>query len=56
MDLNAIKLLEKAVQGGASDVFIVAGLPVSMRLQGSIVKIGEDRLLPDDTASVISQI
>ncbi len=56
MELNAINLLEKAVQEGASDVFIVAGLPVSMRLQGAIVKIGEDRLLPDDTASVISQI
>ena len=56
MDLNAINLLEKAVREGASDVFIVAGLSVSMRLQGSIVKIGEDKLLPNDTASVISQI
>ena len=56
MDLNAIKKLKKAVREGASDVFIVAGLSVSMRLQGSIVKIGEDKLLPNDTASVISQI
>lgn len=56
MDLNAISLLEKAVGQGASDVFIVAGLPVSMRQQGSVIRIGEDRLLPDDTAAIISQI
>ena len=56
MNLNAIELLEKAVTEGASDVFIVAGLPVSMRIQGNIVRIGESRLQPDDTSLIISQI
>lgn len=56
MNLNAGDLLKKAVQEGASDVFLVAGLPVSMRLQGAVVQIGEDRLLPDDTCSIITQI
>lgn len=56
MNLDAIDLLKQAVTKGASDVFIVAGLPVSMRLQGNIMQIGEERLLPDDTHSVISQI
>ncbi|MCI8490782.1 MAG: PilT/PilU family type 4a pilus ATPase [Lachnospiraceae bacterium] len=56
MNLNAVELLEKAVTEGASDVFVVAGLPVSMRMQGKIVRIGESRLLPDDTSLVISQI
>lgn len=56
MNLDAIDLLKQAVTKGASDIFIVAGLPVSMRLQGNIMRIGEERLLPDDTYSVISQI
>ena len=33
----ASQLLEKTVGSNASDVFIVAGLPVSMRLNGVIV-------------------
>ncbi|MCI8787285.1 MAG: PilT/PilU family type 4a pilus ATPase [Eubacterium sp.] len=56
MTINAIDLLKQAVTEGASDLFIVAGLPVSMRRQGNILRIGTDRLLPDDTQSVISQI
>jgi len=56
MSLNAIDLLKQAVEQEASDVFIVAGLPVSMRQNGSVVRIGEDRLLPDDTRFVITQI
>ena len=56
MTINAIDLLKQAVTEGASDLFIVAGLPVSMRRQGNILRIGTDRLLPDDTQSMISQI
>lgn len=56
MNVNAIDMLKQAVYEGASDVFIVAGLPVSMRLHGSVERIGDERLLPDDTFSVISQI
>lgn len=56
MNLDVIELLKKAVEKGASDVFIVAGLPVSMRLQGTIVQIEEERLLPDDTSAMINQI
>ncbi len=56
MDLNAIDLLKDAVLKGASDIFIVAGLPASMRLNGTIVRIGDERLLPDDTSDIITQI
>lgn len=52
----ASQLLEKTVSSNASDVFIVAGLPVSMRLNGVIVHENEERLKPDDTAEIIKQI
>ena len=38
MNLNTSQLLENAVRAGASDVFIVAGLPVSMRINGVIAR------------------
>ncbi len=56
MNLNATEMLKEAVLEGASDVFIVAGLPLSMRLQGSVERIGKEKLLPKDTFSIISQI
>lgn len=52
----ASQLLEKTVSSNASDVFIVAGLPVSMRLNGIIVHEDEERLKPKDTAEIIKQI
>ena len=52
----ASQLLEKTVNSNASDVFIVAGLPVSMRLNGIIVHEDEERLKPKDTAEIIKQI
>ena len=56
MNLNVIELLKEAVLKEASDVFIVAGLPVSMRRQGTVIRTGSSPLMPDDTRSVISQI
>lgn len=56
MSISATELLEKAVQAGASDVFIVAGLPASMRVNGVIVRESNERLLPEDTKAVISQV
>ena len=56
MKVDAIQLLQEAIQKGASDVFVIAGLPASLRLQGSIVRISEERLLPDDTHAIISKI
>ncbi len=56
MNLNAIDLLKQAVMEEASDVFIVAGLPVSMRRQGSVIRTDSERLMPEDTHSIISQI
>ena len=34
--MNTTELLEKAVSAGASDIFVVAGRPVSMRIHGDI--------------------
>ena len=56
MDLNVIDFLQKAVSSGASDMFIIAGLPASMRINGNIVHLNDTKLLPDDTENIILQI
>lgn len=50
------EILQKAVEEKASDVFIVAGLPVSARKNGVITRMGEDRLLPPDTELLLKEI
>lgn len=54
--MDVKNILQKAVDMGASDVFIIAGLPVSVRIKGSIARIDEERLLPPDTEELLSQI
>ncbi len=56
MSIDAIDLLKHAVEKEASDLFIVAGLPVSVRRQGIVEKTDGERLLPEETHAVISQI
>lgn len=56
MDLNVIDFLQKAVSSGASDMFIIAGLPASIRINGNIVHLNDTKLLPADTENIILQI
>ena len=54
--LDLIQYLEHAVSAGASDLFFVAGGPVSVKLEGRIRPVADDKLLPPDTKELISQI
>lgn len=54
--MNVKELLECAVERGASDMFVVAGLPVSYRINDSIERMNDIKLLPADTAELVKQI
>ena len=54
--MNIQTILEQAVSEHASDVFIVAGLPVSVRKNGVIHQVNEEKLLPSDTESLLKEI
>ena len=54
MHLNDI--LKQAIEEHASDVFIVAGLPVSFRKNGMISQLNDQRLLPHDTEELLTEI
>lgn len=51
-----IKYLEKAVVDQASDIFIVAGGPISEKIEGRIHHIDDQKLLPPDTEALIKEI
>ena len=54
MSLNEI--LDQAIKEQASDVFIVAGLPVSFRKNGVICQTSDVKLLPKDTEELLTNI
>jgi len=50
------KYLEQAVAEQASDIFIVAGGPVCQKLEGQILPMDEEKLLPPQTKDLITQL
>ncbi|MBQ1280648.1 MAG: PilT/PilU family type 4a pilus ATPase [Oscillospiraceae bacterium] len=51
-----VEYLQRAVADNASDLFVVAGGPVSEKVDGHIRPIAEERLLPPDTKELINEI
>jgi twitching motility protein PilT len=54
MEINEI--LRKAVQVNASDIFIVAGLPLTFKVDGKIIHEESGQMDSDDTASLVQSI
>lgn len=54
MDIQTI--LTHATQQGASDIFIVTGLPLTYKINGKLIHVTKDRLMPKDTARLIQGI
>ena len=54
MDIGEI--LSGAVQKKASDIFLVAGLPLSYKIRGQICQQGEEKLSPEKTNELILSI
>ena len=54
--MNARAMLEQAVAENASDIFLVAGRPLSLRKNGVLSMENEERLLPDETAAFLKEI
>jgi twitching motility protein PilT len=54
--MNIEEVLKQAVNDNVSDVFIIAGLPISFRKYGQICREGEQKLFPADTEALLTQI
>jgi twitching motility protein PilT len=54
--MNAIEILKAAVSQGASDLFVIVGLPVSHKIGVRLLRQGEQRLSPEDTELFVREI
>lgn len=54
--MDVKELLQEVVSRGASDLFLVAGLPVAYRVNDIIRRKDEVKLMPDDTEMLVRQI
>ena len=54
--MEIVNYLEQAVAAHASDLFIVAGGTISIKLDGRLQSINPERLLPPKTKSLITEI
>lgn len=53
--MELIEILEKALKLGGSDIFIVPGSPVEVKVRGKITPVTEGRLLPADTDALVRE-
>ena len=54
--MELLDFLGQAVEKGASDLFIIAGSPVCMKLDNKLCPIGGDRLLPENCEKLIGDL
>jgi twitching motility protein PilT len=54
--ISVSELLIMAVEKDASDIFITVGVPPTLRIQGSLVPVGNDKLLPKDTERFVKEL
>ncbi len=54
--MNLQECLQQVIREQASDVFIVAGLPISYRKNGVICRFADEKLLPSDTERILREI
>ncbi len=54
--MNITEILQKALDAGAADIFLIAGLPVTFKCNGHQERMPGDRLLPDSIQTLVEEI
>ena len=54
--MKALEILKKAVEGNASDIFLVPGTSYSLKINGQIRHQGEETLTQDLLDRIIGEI
>ena len=47
--MDIINIFQQASEMNATDIFMIAGKPITVKVFNKLVTIGEERLLPDMT-------
>lgn len=56
MPMTVEEILARAKEAGASDVHITVGIPPKMRVNGDLLTMEGDRLMPADTLGIAAQV
>ena len=56
MDLQLEQILKDAQDRGASDVFFIPGKPLSIKINGQIIEVTKDSLMPPDIRDLLVEI
>lgn len=56
MEMKAMDILAKAVEVNASDVYIVAGCPLALKIRGEIENLTDEKLNHLDTSRIVHEI
>ena len=54
--MNALEFLTQTTKEGASDLFIVAGRPLSYKKGGKLTLVNEERMMPAQCETMIREI
>ena len=53
--MELTQILQKALEIGGSDIFLIPGSPATAKVKGHLKQLTTEKLLPDDTARMIEQ-
>jgi twitching motility protein PilT len=53
---DVVQYLQKAVAVGASDILVISGMPVSMRINGEIIAEDEGNIMPDAAEELVKAL
>ena len=54
--MRILEILKVAVESGASDVHLTVASPPIMRVNGKLIRMNEERLMPDETHKIIREM
>ena len=54
--MNIQEILKQAVEQDASDIFMIPGIPISMKVHGQIRPMNSERIFPDAMDVLITEI
>jgi len=54
--MKLIEIIDEAIASGASDIHITVGSPAIIRCSGELLRIGETKLMPEDTNELANEI
>jgi twitching motility protein PilT len=56
MELVLDAILKEAATRGASDIYVISGKPLAMKIGGEILDVTANRLMPDHTRDILQEI